>query len=99
MNTYVIRRKNYWKTAADLEKSASISARVGTQEMSDKVKWIRSYVVREEDGKLGTVCIYQGISPDAIREHANRAGMPADEIIPVENLVVVNEDPVMAAAK
>ena len=96
MNTYVIRRKNYWKTAEDLEKSASISARVGTQEMADKVKWIRSYVVREEDGKLGTVCIYQGISPEAVREHASRAGMPADEVIPVENLVVVNEDPVMA---
>ena len=94
MNTYVIRRKSFWKSAGDLEKSASVSARVGTQEMSDQVKWIRTYVVKEEGGRLGTVCIYQGISPDAVREHARRAGMPADEVIPVENLVVVNDDPV-----
>jgi len=94
MNTYVIRRKSFWKSAEDLEKSASVSARVGTQEMADQVKWIRTYVVREEGGRLGTVCIYQGISPDAVRDHARRAGMPADEVIPVENLVIVNEDPV-----
>jgi len=98
MQTYVIRRKNYWKTAEELEKSASLSAKVGTQEMASEVKWIRSYVVREEDGKLGTVCIYQGVSPEAIQEHARRAQMPADEIIPVENLVIVNDDPAMAAA-
>ncbi len=96
MNTYVIRRKNFWNCAEDLEKSASISARVGTQEMADQVKWIRTYVVKEESGKLGTVCIYQGTSPDAIREHARRAGMPADDVTPIENLVVVNEDPVLA---
>ena len=94
MNTYVIRRKSFWKSAEDLEKSASVSARVGTQEMTDQVKWIRTYVGREEGGRLGTVCIYQGISPDAVRDHARRAGMPADEVIPVENLVIVNEDPV-----
>jgi hypothetical protein len=93
MNTYVILRRNFWKTAKDLEKSASISSRVGLEEMPNDVKWIRSYVVKNED-KLGTVCIYQGTSEEAVREHARRAGMPADEVLPVEDLVVVNEDPV-----
>jgi len=92
MNTYVILRRKFWSCAEDLEKSASISARVGTEEMPNDVKWIRSYVV-EEGGKLGTVCIYQGTSPEAIREHARRTGMPADEILPVGELVVVNPDP------
>jgi hypothetical protein len=92
MQTYVITRRKFWNRPQDLEKSASISARIGTEEMADQVKWIRSYVV-EEEGKLGTVCIYQGTSPDAIREHARRVGMPADEVIPVGDLVVVNEDP------
>ncbi|MCC6963130.1 MAG: DUF4242 domain-containing protein [candidate division Zixibacteria bacterium] len=92
MNTYVILRRKFWARPEDLEKSASISSRIGLEEMPDQVKWIRSYVVKEE-GKLGTVCIYQGTSPEAIREHARRVGMPADEVIPVGDLVVVNDDP------
>jgi hypothetical protein len=57
------------------------------------VRWIRSYVVTEEDGSLGTVCIYQAASVDAIRDHAARVGMPADEITPVANTVIVRDDP------
>jgi hypothetical protein len=66
--------------------------------MPDKVRWIRSYVVREDDGRLGTVCIYQGTDEAAIREHARRAGMSADEIVLVEDTVVVRDDPVDEAA-
>ena len=97
MNTYVILRRKFWNCAEDLEKSASISARVGLEEMPNDVKWIRSYVVKEGE-KYGTVCIYQGTSPEAVREHARRAGMPADEVIPVTDLVVVNEDPAKLVA-
>ena len=45
--------------------------------MPQDIRWIRSYVVKEEDGKLGTVCIYEASSPEKIREHAQRVGMPA----------------------
>ncbi len=93
MNTYVIFRRNAWKDEADLKKSAELSAKVGTEEMPDKVKWIRSYVVKHDDGSLGTVCIYQGTDEEAIREHARRAELQADEIIPVASTVVINEDP------
>jgi hypothetical protein len=93
MNTYIILRRKFWARPQDLEKSASISSRVGLEEMPNDVKWIRSYVVKEEEGKLGTVCVYQGTSLEAIREHARRVGMPADEVLPVNDLVVVNDDP------
>lgn len=93
MNTYVIRRRNGWANAQELEKAAGVSARVGNEEMPDKVRWIRSYVVEEENGELGTVCIYQAISPEAIRDHASRAGLPANEIFPVLNTVIVRDDP------
>jgi hypothetical protein len=66
--------------------------------MPDRVRWIRSYVVREDDGGLGTVCIYQGTDEAAIREHARRAGMSADEIVPIEDTVVVRDDPVKEQA-
>jgi len=93
MKTYTIRRRNAWKTARELEAAASRSAKVGNEEMPDKVRWIRSYVLDEADGTLGTVCIYQAVSPEAIREHARRVGMPADEIVPVERTVIVRDDP------
>jgi hypothetical protein len=98
MQTFVIRRKSNWKDAAELGVTAGVSARVGNEEMPDQVRWIRSYVVREDDGRLGTVCIYQGKDDAAVREHARRAGMSADEVIPVEDTVIVRDDPFAKAA-
>ena len=93
MDTYVILRRGGWQTADDLKEAAERSARVGDDEMSSDIRWIRSYVLGEEGGGLGTVCIYQASSPEKIREHAERAGLPADEIIPVADTVIVREDP------
>jgi hypothetical protein len=98
MQTYTIRRRSAWQSADELEKAASRSAKIGNEQMSDQVRWIRSYVVQEDDGRLGTVCIYEAVSPEAIREHATRVGMPADEIKPVVNTVIVRDDPIKAAA-
>jgi hypothetical protein len=64
--------------------------------MSDDIRWIRSYVLEENGGTVGTVCIYQATSPEAIREHASRADLPADELIPVDDTVIVRPDPVSA---
>ena len=61
--------------------------------MSDDIRWIRSYVLEEPDGRVGTVCIYQATSPEAIREHASRAALAADEIIAVADTVVVRMIP------
>ena len=71
-----------------------MSARVGNEEMPDRVRWIRSYVVGEADGRLGTVCICQATDEAALREHARRVGMSADEIVPVEDTAIVRDDPV-----
>src|SRR3954449_12375706 len=98
LKTYVIRRRNAWQTPEQLQATAAKSAQVGDNEMSDDIRWIRSYVVAEADGKLGTVCIYQASSPEKIREHATRAGLPADEITEVADTVLVRPDPEPAAA-
>jgi sporulation protein YlmC with PRC-barrel domain len=97
MKTFTIRRRGAWKNAKELEATAGVSLRIGNDEMADRIRWIRSYVVNEEDGTLGTVCIYQASSPDAIREHAKRVGMPADEITLVAKTVVIRDDPEEAA--
>jgi hypothetical protein len=101
METFVIRRRGAWKDAAELEATAGVSLRVGNDEMADRIRWIRSYVVQEDDGTLGTVCIYQARDAAAIREHARRVGMPAHEINGVVDTVVIRQDPakgVQAAA-
>jgi hypothetical protein len=97
MKTYVIRRRTAWKTPAELEAAAARSARIGNEEMPDQVRWIRSYVVQEANGTLGTVCIYQAVDAAAIEDHARRVGMPADEVTPVARTVVVRDDPAEAA--
>jgi len=93
METYVIRRRNAWKNTRELEATAGVSLRIGNDEMANQVRWIRSYVVQEDDSTLGTVCIYQAVSAAAIREHAKRVGMPANEITAVAKTVIIREDP------
>ena len=93
MQTYVILRRSAWKTSPELETAAAKSTQVGDEEMSDQVRWIRSYVLDEEDGTLGTVCIYQAVDEDAIMEHAKRADLPADEVLRVADTVLVRDDP------
>jgi hypothetical protein len=97
MDLYVILRRNGWQSADDLRAAAERSARVGNEQMSEDVRWIRSYVIDEGDGALGTVCIYQGTSREAVLEHASRADLPATEVIPVADTVLVRPDPVAAA--
>lgn len=98
MQTYVILRRSGWRSGEDLQAAAARSSQVGDEEMSDDIRWVRSYVLEEEGGPVGTVCVYQASSPEAIREHASRADLPVDEIIPVADTVIVRPDPEPAAA-
>ena len=98
MDTYVILRRSGWRSGDELGVAAERSRQVGDEEMSDDIRWIRSYVLDEGAGSVGTVCIYQATSEEAIREHASRADLPVDEVIKVVDTVVVRPDPQPAAA-
>ena len=89
MDLYVIRRKSAWGSLQELEAIGAKSAKIGNDEMPDRVRWI--------DGRFGSVCIYQAKDLDSIREHARRVGMPADEIFPVVDTIVVRDDPAKAS--
>jgi hypothetical protein len=97
MDTYVILRRGGWANPDELQEAAGRSKQVGEEQMADDIRWIRSYVTAEPDGRVGTVCIYQASSEEAIRDHASRADLPADEIVKVADTVVVRDDPVAAA--
>jgi len=96
METYVILRRNGWRDGADLGAAAERSTLEG-EKMSDDIRWIRSYVLAEPEGTLGTACIYQASSPEAVRRHAEAVGMPATEIFLVADTVIVRPDPVPEA--
>jgi uncharacterized protein DUF4242 len=92
MNLYAILRRNGWASPQDLELAAQRSTVEGDKPDSG-VRWIRSYVLAEESGEVGTVCIYEGESPEAIRAHADAAELPVDEVIPIADTVIVRPDP------
>ena len=64
-----------WKLKGDGHRLGRVSVDV-LKDMPD-VRWIRSYV-SDAEGKI--YCEYDAPSPEAIREHARRAGLPVDRI-------------------
>jgi hypothetical protein len=93
MNTYKIRRKNAWASPEEVEQVATRSKEIADHDFPADIRWIRSYVIAEKDGTLGSVCIYQATDPEAVRKHAHRVGMPADVIEEIADLVVIRPDP------
>jgi hypothetical protein len=98
MELYAILRRSGWKSPQELQEAAGRSTKVGNEDMPDDVRWIRSYVLEEGGGSVGTVCIYEATSPEAIRKHASLADLPVDEIVPIADTVIVRPDPQKATA-
>ncbi len=92
MNLYAILCRDGFADGPTLEEAAARSTKAG-DDMPDDIRWIRSYVLGENSGSLGTVCIYQASSEDAIRQHAATADLPVTEIIPIADTVIVRPDP------
>jgi hypothetical protein len=75
MPRYIIERS---VPALSREELAVVARRsIEVLEGMPDVRWIRSYV-SDVDGKI--YCEYDAPSPEAVREHARRAGLPVDRI-------------------
>jgi hypothetical protein len=98
MNLYTIRRRNAWGSPEEVEAIAKRAKEVADRDFPTAVRWIRSYVLADQDGTLGSLCVYQAVNTEAIRQHAQRVGMPADEINEVLETVLVRPDPAPASA-
>ena len=92
MNTYAILRRNGWRPPRSRGRRDALQEG-RRQQMSDDVRWIRSYVLAEADGTLGTVCIYQATDPEAIRSTRTSPSSALGEILPVVDTVIVRPDP------
>ena len=98
MELYFIRRRSGWKSGEELEAAAKRSTEVADADFPNDIAWIRSYVIQEPSGELGTACIYQASSEEAVRRHADEVGMPADEVLLIADTVLVRPDPEPATA-
>ena len=92
MNLYAIFRRDGFADGPALQAAAARSTEIGDG-MPNDIRWIRSYVLGEDSGSLGTVCIYQASSEEAIRKHAAAADLPVSEITPIADTVIVRPDP------
>jgi hypothetical protein len=88
MAVYLILRRGGWRTPDELHEAFN---RASAESERLSVGWFRSYVLAELDGSLGTACVYDAESPEVVRLHAYRAGLPVDEIVAVTDTVVVAE--------
>jgi hypothetical protein len=75
MPRYIIERSVPAMSREELAVAARRS--IGVLEGMPEVRWIRSYI-SDVDGKI--YCEYDAPSPEAVREHARRAGLPVDRI-------------------
>ena len=98
MYTYAIRRRNAWQSPEEAQAAGKRAKEVADRYFAGEVRWIRSYVLAEPDGTVGSVCIYRAVDDDAIRRHSPRVGMPADEITTIADTLVIRPDPVAEPA-
>ena len=92
MQLYGIQRRNAWASADDLKAAPRNPQKRATSPTRGSAGSAATSS-REESGELGTFCVYEGESPEAIRAHAEASGMQADEVVPIADTVVVRPDP------
>ena len=92
VNLYAIIRRDARATGTDLEAAGGRSSDVGDNQMSDDIRWTRSYVLGGGERLAGKRLHLPGVEPRG-DPHAQRADLPVTEIIPISDTVVVRPDP------
>ncbi len=73
--------------AEALEGVAAVADGINRINDEEDVRWLYSFLSAD---KRKTYCLYEAPSPEAIRVAAERAGLPADEIIEVTERLLPN---------
>lgn len=63
-------------------KGASQTSCLVLNELGPSIQWVHSYVTADK-----IYCIYRAPNEDLLREHAERAGFPANSIAKVETII------------
>jgi Protein of unknown function (DUF4242) len=94
---YVVPRTRAWLSEEELAAATDCLPAVNETLRGD-VRWIRSYIVAEEDGTFSAYCVYEARDPGALRRHADALMLPTDAIKPVAVTIVAAPDPEPVAA-
>jgi hypothetical protein len=91
MSLYAIFRRNLCAPedleAVDRRSQAELDRR------SDEVRKVRSFVLKEPNGMVGTICVYEATSPEVVIEHGQSADVGVDEVVEVTGIDVHRPDP------
>ena len=92
MNVYVVPRTRAWLSEEEVAAATDCLPAVN-ETLREHIRWIRSYVVAEDDGTFSAYCVYEATSPEVLRRHAEALMLPTDAIKPVAATIVAAPDP------
>jgi hypothetical protein len=82
MQAYLVVRRSAWRSQ-EAQREAETRSAAEAMRMVEDIASIRSYTLEERDRTLGSICIVEASSPEAVRRHAAAADLPVDEIVRV----------------
>ncbi len=82
MQTYLVVRRSAWRSE-QAQRDADARSSAEAERLGHEIACIYSYVLEECDRTLGSFCVVQATSPEAVRRHATAADLPVDEIVKV----------------
>jgi len=91
MPLYLVPRTRAWLSEEELAATADCLQAVDA--ITPDVRWIRSYVVQEDDGTFSGYCVYEASDPEAVRRHAEATKLPTDAVKPVVSTIIAAPDP------
>ena len=94
MPLYLVPRTRAWLSAEEVAAAADCVPAVNATIAG--IRWIRSYVVAEEDGTYSGYCVYEADDPEALIRHADALRLPTDAVKPVVATIVAAPDPAPA---
>jgi hypothetical protein len=89
---YLVPRTRAWLSEEELAAAADCLPAVAAV-MPAAVRWIRSYVVAEDDGTFTGYCLYETDDLKALRDHTETLMLPTDAIKPVVATTIAAPDP------
>jgi hypothetical protein len=92
MPLYIVPRTRAWLTEEELAADMDCLPAVGAA-LPGGVRWIRSYIAREDDGALSAYCIYEADDREALMRHGEAMRLPTDAVKPVAATILAQPDP------
>jgi len=92
MDLYLVPRTRAYLSEEELAAAADCIPAVN-ESLREHVRWIRSYVVAEDDGTFSAYCVYEAAGPEYLKQHADALMLPTDAIKPVVVTTVAAPDP------